>query len=131
VAGRRFDFDEHLRRTLEAFREVQVELSPIAFNDGKPLGPIALQRAVYHRVKGRLNSQMTISAIRQVAAAYAKLSATSIGLRNHLSFAGPEPSFWLASAVGMPTFAPTVRSPSGRLAVASALLTPYPKSSIC
>jgi len=62
--------DEDLRRTLEVFREVQADLSPIAFNNGKPLGPIALQRAVYHQVKGRLNSQMTISAIRAVAAAY-------------------------------------------------------------
>lgn len=62
--------DPDLRRTLEVFREVQADLSALAFNDGKPLGPIALQRMAYHRVKGRLNSQMTISAIRAVAAAY-------------------------------------------------------------
>jgi len=62
--------DPDLRQTLEVFREVQADLSPIAFNNGKPLGPIALHRAAYHKVRGRLNSQMTISAIRAVAAAY-------------------------------------------------------------
>ncbi len=61
--------DPDLTRTLEVFRAVQAELSPIAFNNGNPLGPIALQRTAYHTVKGRLNSQMTISAIRAVAAA--------------------------------------------------------------
>jgi putative transposase len=69
--------DPDLRRTLEVFREVQADLALLAFNNGNPLGPIALQRAVYHTVKGRLNSQMTISAIRQVAAAY--VSARSNG----------------------------------------------------
>jgi putative transposase len=69
--------DPDLRQTLNVFREVQAALSPVAFNDGRPLGPIALQKRVYHAVKGRLNSQMTISAIRQVAAAY--VSARSNG----------------------------------------------------
>lgn len=62
--------DADLRRTLVVFREVQADLSVAAFNNGTPLGPIALQRAVYHEVKGRLNSQITLSAIRAVAAAY-------------------------------------------------------------
>ena len=62
--------DPDLRQTLEVFRSVQADLYPIAFNNGKPLSPIALHRVVYHKVKGRLNSQMTISAIRAVAAAY-------------------------------------------------------------
>jgi hypothetical protein len=69
--------DPDLRRTLDVFREVQAAISPVAFNDGRPLGPIALQKRVYHTVKGRLNSQMTISAIRLVAAAY--VSARSNG----------------------------------------------------
>jgi hypothetical protein len=60
--------DSDLRRTLEVFRDVQAAISPVAFNNGKPLGPIALQRTVYYRIKGQLNSQMTISAIRSVAA---------------------------------------------------------------
>lgn len=63
--------DPDLGATLTACRDLKQALSPLCFNGGKPLGPIALQRAAYHAVKGRLNSQMTIGAIRDVAAAYA------------------------------------------------------------
>lgn len=67
--------DTDLEHTIDAFREVQHALSEPCFNDGKPLGALALQRACYHDVKGSLSAQMTISAIRLVSAAYA--SATS------------------------------------------------------
>ncbi|MER3427602.1 MAG: hypothetical protein C4334_05800 [Pyrinomonas sp.] len=63
--------DSDLLATLDTSQHVKQVLSPIAFNDGKPLGAIALQRKAYTIVKGTLNSQMTISAIRQVSAAYA------------------------------------------------------------
>jgi putative transposase len=63
--------DPDLRATLAAFRSVQQQVSPLAFNDGKPLRAIPLQRACYHSVKGALNSQMTITALRLVAGAYA------------------------------------------------------------
>src|SRR6266508_2879658 len=63
--------DADLRRTLDAFRSVQQEVSTACFNDGAPLTAVPLQRAVYHRVKGTLNSQMTITALRLVAGAYA------------------------------------------------------------
>jgi IS605 OrfB family transposase len=49
---------------------VQVDLSEPCFNDGKSLNALALQRKSYHHVKGVLSAQMTISAIRTVAAAY-------------------------------------------------------------
>jgi len=62
--------DSDLERTLEAFRQVQADLSEDCFNSGKPLHALALQRKSYHRVKGSLSAQMTISAIRTVAAAY-------------------------------------------------------------
>src|SRR5579884_937417 len=62
--------DKDLQATLEAFRAVQHELSEPCFNQGKPLNALALQRAVYHQVKGTLSAQMTISAIRTVAGAY-------------------------------------------------------------
>jgi putative transposase len=62
--------DSDLERTIEAFREVQQSLSEPCYNDGKPLGALALQRECYHAVKGTLNAQMTISAIRTVAGAY-------------------------------------------------------------
>src|SRR5947208_2790878 len=62
--------DRDLERTLEAFREVQHALSETCYNEGKPLGALALQRLMYHEVKGSLSAQMTISAIRTVCAAY-------------------------------------------------------------
>lgn len=62
--------DPDVKRTLEAFREVQHTLSEPCFNEGKPLGALALQRLCYHDVKGTLSAQMTISAIRLVAGAY-------------------------------------------------------------
>jgi IS605 OrfB family transposase len=62
--------DPDLRHTLEAFRKVQQTLSEPCYHEGKPLGALALQRLMYHSVKGTLNAQMTISAIRTVAGAY-------------------------------------------------------------
>ena len=62
--------DSDLERTIEAFREVQQRLSECCYNDGFPLSAINLQRARYHLVKGSVNAQMTISAIRTVAGAY-------------------------------------------------------------
>ena len=67
--------DNDLRHTLAAFREVQQALSESCYHRGKPLGALALQRAMYHQVKGTLNAQMTISAIRLVAGAYASAKA--------------------------------------------------------
>src|ERR671937_3115701 len=63
--------DADLRATLDAFRDVQNTVSTAAFNDGKPLRAVELQRAVYQDVKGTLSSQMTITALRLVAGAYA------------------------------------------------------------
>src|SRR6266566_6371288 len=62
--------DPDLRNTLDAFRQVQQALSAPCYHEGKPLGALALQRQVYHQVKGALSAQMTISAIRTVAGAY-------------------------------------------------------------
>jgi hypothetical protein len=46
-------------------------VSEVAFNGAKPLRTVELQRAVYDQVKGTLSSQMTITALRLVAGAYA------------------------------------------------------------
>lgn len=62
--------DQDLRDTLEVFRSVQQRLSPICYNNDKPIKALQLHRGHYHEVKGELNSQMTITAIRLVAAAY-------------------------------------------------------------
>lgn len=63
--------DDDLRATLEVFRTVQNAVSEIAFNVGRPLRAVELQRVVYEQVKGQLSSQMTITALRLVAGAYA------------------------------------------------------------
>jgi IS605 OrfB family transposase len=63
--------DPDLRATLAAFQRVQQQVSPVAFNEGTPLKAVPLQRACYHAVKGTLNSQMTITALRLVAGTYA------------------------------------------------------------
>jgi IS605 OrfB family transposase len=63
--------DEDLRATLEVFCTVQNAVSETAFNGGSPLRAVELQRVVYKQVKGRLSSQMTITALRLVVGAYA------------------------------------------------------------
>lgn len=69
--------DSDLRATVAAFQRVQQRLSVPCYHDGKPLSALALHRAMYAQVVGALNSQMTCSAIRLTAGAYA--SAKSNG----------------------------------------------------
>jgi hypothetical protein len=64
------DPDPDLMVTLSVFREVCQRLSPICYNGGEPLRPLTLQRQCYHQVKGTLNAQMTITAMRRVSGAY-------------------------------------------------------------
>lgn len=75
-----------LERTIEAFRGVQQALSEPCFNQGKPLNALALQRGYYHAVRGTLNAQMTISAIRLVASAYHSASANKKPARRPFLF---------------------------------------------
>jgi putative transposase len=63
--------DTDLRTTLLAFCSVQNRVSETAVNGGKPLRAVELQRVVYEQAKGTLSSQMTITALRLVAGAYA------------------------------------------------------------
>jgi putative transposase len=69
--------DRDLRATVAAFQGVQQSLAEAAYNGGKPLSAISLHHAMYSQVAGTLNSQMTCSAIRLTAGAYA--SAKSNG----------------------------------------------------
>lgn len=64
------EHDDNLVQTLEAFQEVKQALSESCFNQGNPLGQIGLHKAMYKSVVGKLNAQMTCSAIRLVSAAY-------------------------------------------------------------
>ena len=69
--------DSDLRETVVAFGGVQQALSEPCYNNGQPLSAIALHHTMYAQVVGTLNSQMTCSAIRLTAGAYA--SARSNG----------------------------------------------------
>jgi hypothetical protein len=63
--------DADLRATVAAFQRVQQTLAGPCYNGGKPLSALALHHAMYPHVVGLLNSQMTCSAIRLTAGAYA------------------------------------------------------------
>src|SRR5690606_25788542 len=63
--------DPDLRATLAGFQGVQQRISAVCYNNGKPLSALALHGAVYEDVKGAISSQMTCTAIRLVAGAYA------------------------------------------------------------
>jgi IS605 OrfB family transposase len=68
--------DADLRATVTAFCSIQNAVSEVAFNGGKPLRAVELQRVVSERVKGTLSSHMTITALRLVAGAYASAKRT-------------------------------------------------------
>jgi putative transposase len=78
--------DGDLRATVAAFQRVQQDLSETAYNCGKPLSAIALHHAMYARVAGTLNSQMTCSAIRLTAGAYASAKANRHSIEHPFLF---------------------------------------------
>jgi len=78
--------DGDLRATVAAFQRVQQRLSEPAYHDGRPLSAIALHHAMYAQVTGTLNSQMTCSAIRLTAGAYASAKANRHYLNRQFAF---------------------------------------------
>ena len=81
--------DEDLKRTLEVFIDVMNDVSPVCFNDGKPLKAIDLHKKVYHSIKGKLNAQMTCTAIRLTAGAYVSAKHNSHKLKRPFRFKKP------------------------------------------
>jgi putative transposase len=78
--------DADLRQTVVAFQRVQQRLSEPCYNEGTPLGALALHRAQYTQVVGTLNSQMTCSAIRLTAGAYASAKANRHAIDKPFAF---------------------------------------------
>jgi hypothetical protein len=78
--------DPDLLATVQTFQQAQQELSKLCYNSGNLLGAIAWQRKCYQSVKGKLSAQMTISAIRLVAAAYKSARANKKLVPNPFSF---------------------------------------------
>jgi putative transposase len=78
--------DRDLRATVAAFQRVQQALSEMAYNQGKPFSAIALHHAMYAQVVGTLNSQMTCSAIRLTAGAYASAKSNGHDIERPFAF---------------------------------------------
>jgi hypothetical protein len=85
--------DSDLRATVAAFQRVQQDLLESCYHDGKPLSALALHRAMYARVSGRLNSQMTCSAIRLTAGAYASARGNGRPAQHPFVFCNPRALF--------------------------------------
>ena len=64
------DADADLMALVSEFNRLQNAISPVCFNNGKPMRALELHKAVYHQVPSTLGSQMKCSAIRLVASAY-------------------------------------------------------------
>jgi len=69
--------DPDLRATLAGFQRIQQDISAACYNHGKPLSALNLHRVVYAHIKGTLSSQLTCTAIRLVASAYAAARANN------------------------------------------------------
>src|SRR5256714_10005929 len=63
--------DPDLRATVQAFQSIQQEAAPLCCSDGEPLRAVPLQHACCHALEGQVLAQMTITALRLVAGAYA------------------------------------------------------------
>jgi IS605 OrfB family transposase len=85
--------DPDLRATLAGFQGIQQRISPACYNNGKPLSALALHRAVYEDVKGTISSQMTCTAIRLVAGAYASAKANKKPAQRPFEFKRPTALF--------------------------------------
>ena len=85
--------DDDLRATVAAFQRVQQNLSEPAYNSGKPLNALALHRAMYPQVSGVLSSQLTCSAIRLTAGAYASAKSNRTPATHHFPFRRPRALF--------------------------------------
>jgi putative transposase len=85
--------DPDLRATLAGFQGIQQRISQTCYNDGTPLPALALHRAVYEQVKGTISSQMTCTAIRLVAGAYAAARANKKPAQRPFQFKRPTALF--------------------------------------
>jgi len=78
---------------MAAFLSVQQQLTTPCYNDGSPLGALALHRACYRDVVGTLNSQMTCSAIRLTAGAYTSAKSNGKPAQRPFRFQRPRAFF--------------------------------------
>jgi len=91
--------DDAIIATVHAAAAIKQRLSSTAFNQGKPLSAIMLHREAYHAVAGTLSSQMTCTAIRQVAAAYASAKKNKRPAKKPFAFLSKS-AMWLVGSRG-------------------------------
>jgi len=89
--------DPDLRATLAGFQGVQQRISAACYNQGTPLSALALHRVVYQDVKGTISSQMTCTAIRLVAGAYASAKANKKPAQRPFDFKRPTALFLIGA----------------------------------
>jgi putative transposase len=85
--------DPDLRATLAGFQGIQQRISQACYNHGKPLSALNLHRVVYEDVKGTISSQLTCTAIRLVAGAYAAARANKKPTQRPFDFKRPTALF--------------------------------------
>jgi len=109
------DWDDDLAETLKVFTDIQNKISSVCFNGGEPLSALALHKKVYHNVKGRLNAQMTCTAIRLTAGAYVAAKHNTHKITKPFRFKNLMRSSSSGSGGGMLTSERMVNSASGQL----------------
>lgn len=98
VISLKIDDDADLRATVESFRLIQQRVSEVAFEHGEKLSAVELHRLAYPIVKGELKSQLTCTAIRTVASAYARSRKGRKRLYGPLHFSKPRALFLIGKA---------------------------------
>lgn len=87
--------DSDLRATLEAYKAIQQTVSDIAAKSGKGSSALDLHKRSYSKVRGPLKAQLVCTAIRSVAAAYAKKDESNT---NTIKFKQPRAMFLIGKA---------------------------------
>jgi hypothetical protein len=98
VISIKLDEDADLRATIESYRIIQQRVSEIAYETKKTRTAIEIHRAAYSRVKGNLKSQLICTAIRSVAAEYAKLRKRRKRIYGPIHFSKPRALFLIGKA---------------------------------
>lgn len=87
--------DADLRQTLESYRIIQQSVSAIAASLGKNPSALKLHQKSYSKVRGVLKAQLTCTAIRSVAAVYAKRARRTT---SPIQFNSPRAMFLIGDA---------------------------------
>ena len=94
----KLDEDADLRTTIESYRIIQQRVSEIAYETKKTRSAIEIHRVAYPKVKGNFKSQLICTAIRSVAAEYAKLRRRRRRIYGPIHFSKPRALFLIGKS---------------------------------